>query len=109
MLVWVEKTAIMKAVRKSVPSLKNLISDEQCTSAWLGDLLSSDRLPAQYIAHKRGDNRDIISIFYGGRELRVKLDGDDTRILNPENLDDAILKLIVNKINNERISRQRES
>jgi len=90
-------------------SLRNLISDEQCTSAWLGDLLSSDRLPAQYIAHKRGDHRDIISIFYGGRELRVKLDGDDTRIVNPENLDDAILKVIVNKINNERISRQRES
>jgi hypothetical protein len=90
-------------------SLKNMMSDEQCASAWSGDLLSADRLPARYIAHKRGDNRDIVSVFYGGREVRVKLDGDDTRILNPENLDDAIVKSIVDKINNERISRQREN
>ena len=86
--------------------LKNLISDEQCTSAWIGDLISSPRLPARYIVYRHGDNRDIISVFYGGREICVKLDGDKTRILNPGDLDDSILKLIVHKINKERISNQ---
>jgi len=89
-------------------SLKNLISDEQCTSTWAGDLLGADRLPARYIAYKRGDNRDIISIFNDGRELRIKLDGDNTRILNPKNLDNSMVNLVVHKINNERISRQRK-
>ncbi len=90
-------------------SLKNLISGEQCTSIWAGDLLCIPRLPAQYIVYRHGDQRDIISVFCNNREISVKLDGDKTRILNPGDLDDSIVKLIVNKINRERILNQKKA
>ena len=90
-------------------SLKNFISGEQCTSVWAGDLINLPRFPPQYIVYKRGDNRDLVSIFCDHREIVVKLDGDKTRILNPGDLDNPILQLIVNKINRERIVNQKRA
>jgi len=90
-------------------SVKNLISDKQCTSEWVGDLLALPRFHAQYIVYRHGDRRDLITVFYGDRELSIKLDGDKTRILNQGDLDNSIAELILNKINRERIVNQKKN
>ena len=87
-------------------SLVGYISGMNCSSEWSGYLLGLHRIPPIYIAHKCGDNRNIISVYYNDIELRVKLDGDNTRILNPGNVNETVLNMIVNKINFERILRQ---
>jgi phosphoglycerol transferase MdoB-like AlkP superfamily enzyme len=90
-------------------SLKNLISDTQCTSDWTGDLLNTAHSPARYIIFRRGDRRDIINIFYEDRDLRIQLDGDKTRMINSGDLDRSFVALFVNKINRERIVNLQQS
>ncbi|NOQ14330.1 MAG: sulfatase-like hydrolase/transferase [Methyloprofundus sp.] len=82
-------------------SLKGLVSNTQCSSNWTGDILSGN--PAQYIAHRRGDNRNIISVFSENKDYSIKLDGDNTR-LTTNDTDIEIQELIIKKINAIRIS-----
>ena len=56
-----------------------------------------------YILHRRGDRRGIISVFKDNKTYNVKLDGDNTKILNPKGLSKKEIKTIINKINYERI------
>jgi lipoteichoic acid synthase len=86
-------------------SIKNSISRELCTSDWVGNLLGAHQVPAKYIFHRRGDNRDLVSVFFGQRDVLIKLDGDKTKIVNPEGLDESISDEILGKINTDRIFR----
>jgi len=86
--------------------LKGLISNTQCYSNWTGDILAGK--PAKYIAHRRGDNRNIISIFSGEKNYLVVLDGDNTRLTTNEHTDIETQMSIIKKINAVRILRNSE-
>lgn len=81
--------------------LTAITSSTQCYSDWQGNILG--KKPAKYIAHRRGDNRNIISIFSHGKEYSVLLDGDNTRITSDENLDKETNRAIIDKINGVRL------
>ena len=87
-------------------SLVNYVSSEKCTSRWYGDFLSLPTKPADFIIHKRGDNRDMVSVFYKDNNIQIRLNGDKTKIVNSPTLDRNISELLINKINFERINRQ---
>lgn len=81
-------------------SLKNYISNTTCTSNWYGDIINLVKAP-KYIAHRRGDERGIISIFLENKEFNIKLNGDKTSAVDTINYD----KNILDKINSTRILR----
>ena len=83
-------------------SLKGLVTGSQCHSDWIGDIFG--RIPAKYIATRRGDNRNIISVFSGKKTMLVKLDGDDTRLISTCPKNKKVKREIVNEINLSRIS-----
>lgn len=86
-------------------SIKNYISDRKCVTQWLGDFINKPITPPVYIIFKRGDERSLISVFYGRKNLLIKLNGDKTGVVHPAYVDKKIANLIVNKINYERIMR----
>ncbi len=88
-------------------SLRGFVSGKQCYSDWNGILLGGRKIPPEYIAHRRGDNRDIISVFTENEDAQIKLDGDDTRLIGNWPGDQARQKILVNKINALRIARHR--
>jgi hypothetical protein len=84
-------------------SLKNLVSETTCISDWTGDLLSAEPMPAKYIAHRRGDYRDIISIFSPDGDYQIKLDGNQTRMVGNSIPDENAARMLVKKVNGVRI------
>lgn len=84
-------------------SLKNLTGSTRQTSDWAGDIFSDT--PAKYAAHRRGDYRDIISVFTQDRDYRVKLDGDETRVVNAEGewASDEAKREVVGRVNAARV------
>jgi len=84
-------------------SLIGYISPEACTSPWLGNFF--EKIPPKFIAHRRGDNRNMISVFVNDVDVSVVLDGDNTRIVGSPNLDYQSKKEIIDKINHERITK----
>ena len=86
--------------------LKGLVLDTQCYSDWTGDIFG--KKPAQYIAHRRGDLRNLVSVFSGEKEYIVTLSGDQTRMTNNDPKDDEIRSHIVGKINAARLLKNRE-
>jgi phosphoglycerol transferase MdoB-like AlkP superfamily enzyme len=88
-------------------SLQGQVSGKQCYSDWNGILLGEHKAPPKYIVHRRGDNRDIVSIFSENEDFLVKLDGDDTRLTGNESMDQTMRQMLVGKINALRIARVR--
>lgn len=82
-------------------SLKNLTSDRYSTSDWAGDIFSGT--PAKYVLFRRGDYRHIVSVFTDAGSYRVRLDGDDTRLIGPADLDESTRRAIVDRINSVRM------
>ena len=84
-------------------SLKNLTGSTRQTSDWAGDIFTGT--PAKYAAHRRGDYRDIISVFVADRDYRVKLDGDATRVVNVEGVgaSDEAKREVVGRVNAARV------
>ena len=89
--------------------IRNEVGEQRCLSEWRGDVLGESRVPPKFIVHKRGDNRDLISVFSGERAWLVKLDGDDTHALGDKGGDDSERGWVTDKINYERILRLRDS
>jgi len=85
-------------------SIINYTSKKSCTSKWQGDLFVTPSIPPEFIIHQRGDNRNIISIFWQDRNLRIKLNGDKTDVINAT-IEKKVRKELVDKINYERILR----
>jgi len=86
-------------------SLQSMVSGKQCYSDWNGILLGEQKIPPKYIAHRRGDNRDIISIFTENEDFLIKLDGDNTRVAGNEAAEPSIKQMLVDKVNALRIAR----
>lgn len=84
-------------------SIKNLVSKEKCTSAWLGDFLSDNKINADFISHRRGDQRGVVSVFSKEKDFNIKLYGDKTHFISKEKDD-----LILDKINFSRIQKLNE-
>ena len=82
------KTAILSQAYQQTDiynGLKNLVSEKHCHSKWRGDPISTAPKPAHYIAHRRGDQRELITVFANDEGIEVKLDGDNTRIRDTSN------------------------
>lgn len=86
-------------------SLQGLVAGRQCHSDWNGVLLGESKIPPKYIAHRRGDNRDMVSVFAENDEFLLKLDGDQTRLIGKQPADQDTRQLLVDKINALRIAR----
>lgn len=86
-------------------TLKGLIAGEQCHTDWQGVLWGEQQTPPQFIAHRRGDNRDMVSVFSADDEYLIKLDGDNTRLANSTSTNADSDKMIIDKINALRIAR----
>jgi hypothetical protein len=90
-------------------SLRNLGAPARCTTSWLGDFLSVPPLAPVFVAHRRGDNRHLVSVFDGPKDYLVLLDGDDTRFIGGDPVDPAAARQVVGKINRERLARARDA
>lgn len=86
-------------------SLQAMVTGSSCYSDWRGLLYGSDRHAPRYILHRRGDNRDQVSVFTPESDFLIKLDGDATHILNQGQLDASSAQSILAKINSLRIAR----
>ncbi len=82
-------------------SLRNLTSDTRQTSDWAGDIFQ--QTPPNYTFHRRGDYRDNVSVFTKAGDYRVKLDGDETRVINKEGVIAAMRRELAGRVNAARI------
>jgi hypothetical protein len=81
--------------------LKNIVSDKLRYSDWRGDAIAGK--PPKYTTYRRGDQRDIVSVFSNNKDWSVKLDGDNTRVVNDNSPDQETKDSIKQKINAVRI------
>lgn len=58
--------------------LVNMTSNARCSSEFLGDPINNPPVAADYIVHRRGDRRDLLSVFVNGEEYEIRLNGDET-------------------------------
>lgn len=86
-------------------TLQGMVSGRQCHGDWQGILWGVHAQPPNYIVHRRGDNRDKVSVFSQQGDYLLKLDGDDTRVIGRQPQDPALRQVLVDKINGLRISR----
>jgi Sulfatase len=61
-------------------SIRSMVEGESCTSSWVGDLWRN--VPPDYILHKRGDRRYLLSVFSEKQDFEVKLAAEETAVLN---------------------------
>lgn len=60
------------------PSFRGLISGRACYSEWFGNFLLPEPRSARFILHRRGDRRDMVSVFSAEGDSRIRLNGDKT-------------------------------
>lgn len=86
-------------------TLQGLATGLQCRDDWHGILWGENAGEPHFIVHRRGDNRDKISIFSRDEDYLVKLDGDNTRVASrqPEAAD--LRQALIEHINGLRTSR----
>lgn len=90
-------------------TLSSFIDGKIMTSNWIGNFSElKDIITPSYIVHKRADRRGVISVFNKEKTFNTLLDGDNTRLLE-ENSDKETKNEIINKINNERIVRRKNT
>lgn len=86
-------------------TLQGLASGQHCRDDWRGILWGENAGEPRFIAHRRGDNRDKISIFSRDEDYLLKLDGDNTRIVSHQPNDAGLRQALVDHVNGLRISR----
>ncbi len=86
-------------------TLDGMVSGRQCHSDWQGVLWGDAQISPEYIVHRRGDNRDMVSVFTEPGDFLIKLDGDRTRLAGPVPAEASIGQGMVAKINALRIAR----
>jgi len=84
-------------------SFDALTSKTHCHRGPYRNIFRTQATAARCVYHARGDDRDHIDAFCPDGNYLVKLDGDDTRVIEPGNVDDDIARKIVNQINIHRI------
>ncbi len=85
-------------------TLNSYLDDKISISNWIGNFSNlKNIISPTYIMHKRADRRGVVSIFnQKSKILNVILDGDNTRYIEKDIINDEI----INKINFERIQRK---
>ena len=58
--------------------LLNMTSNISCSSSWHGDPINEPTATPEYIIHRRGDRRNLVTVLVDGVEYTVRLNGDDT-------------------------------
>lgn len=86
-------------------TLQGLAGGQQCRDDWHGILWGDHAVPPRFIAHRRGDNRDKISIFSEQDDYLIKLDGDATRLVSQKPESPALRQALVDYVNGLRITR----
>ena len=86
-------------------TLQGMVSGRQCHNDWRGVLWGEHRQAPRFIAHRRGDNRDKISVFDGDQAYLIKLDGDHTSVASSLPDDSGLRQALVDQINALRIRR----
>ena len=84
-------------------SFKNLVSDQSCTSKWLGDIFERKYHP-QYIAFKHESIYYPITIFEENKTYHIHLDADDSWVSDSGQLNATSKNDILNKIHSMRIN-----
>jgi len=80
-------------------SLKNLVMGERCISDWAGDFINKDYAAAKYVIYRRGDSRDIVSVFTEDSIYSIKLNGDDTKIVGSDEIDFRTARSLLDRVN----------
>ncbi len=76
-------------------SLKQFVSKgEICHVDLYGDFYGAEISPPACVFFARGDNRNIVTVECGGKQLDVLLDGDDTRSISRDYDDESVIQLI---------------
>lgn len=86
-------------------TLQGMVVGRQCHGAWRGVLWGEGMASPALIAHRRGDNRDKVSVFSQDQDYLVKLDGDDTRFSGAAPADQGLAQNILDQINALRLAR----
>lgn len=86
-------------------TLQGMATGQTCFDEWHGILWGEYSHAPRFIVHRRGDNRDKVSVFTDGDDYLVKLNGDATGVVGPRPEDPLVRQLVTDKINALRISR----
>jgi phosphoglycerol transferase MdoB-like AlkP superfamily enzyme len=85
-------------------SLQQLPEQQRCGTDWIGDIFLGAELTPKYVIHRRGDNRNIVSVFNQSNDYSVYLSGDDSYVKNEKgSVDSKTAQYILNRINSLRI------
>ena len=88
--------------------LAGMATGNHCYSDWIGDVFYNGQRSPRFIVHKSGTDRNILNVFTEKKEYWVLMDGDDTQIVNDDAHDEVVNRVIIDKVNNIRIDKQRE-
>jgi lipoteichoic acid synthase len=89
-----------------MPTLIAHVSDKYCFTGPVRDMLAVEDTEPRCVFHARGDRRDHINVLCADGSGTVKVDGDDSRFVNSENLSLEAQRLMLNKIAWQRINAQ---
>ena len=81
-------------------SIENYVSQTSCTSEFTGDLLNIPPKSPLFAFYVRGDDRSLISVFNEKATATIRLEGDQTRLIDNK-LENS--SNIFQKINHDRI------
>lgn len=84
-------------------SFDALTSTRHCHRGPYRNVFQPDASDPKCVYHARGDDRDHIDAFCPSGDYRVKLDGDDTRLIGAGSVDDDVARRIVEQVNIHRI------
>ncbi len=68
-----------------------------------GDLFA--HIPARYAIFRRGDYRNRVSVFTQDADYTIKLDGDNTRLIDTADVSEKVQQQIIDHINAVRMSK----
>lgn len=84
-------------------TLVNYARPRKCTSVWKGDFLLPEPVSPRFLIHKSGYQRNVVHVYEGKRNFSIKMSGDQTAVVSGGDGDDPVSRLLVNKVNYERM------
>lgn len=88
-------------------TLQGTVQGRQCHSDWQGVLWGTAQTSPKFIVHRRGDNRDKVSVFTQDSDYLIKLNGDHTDVVSREPTEQTVRQSVVDRINALRLARVR--
>lgn len=84
-------------------SFDALTAEVHCHRGPYRNVFQPNESEPRCVYHARGDDRDHIDAFCPTGDYRVKLDGDDTRLIGSGSADEDVARRIVDEVNTHRI------